>query len=212
METSGHAIASRGWSSEPQPPDETQLKADLARLLRIYDDAIETKRSLLISSPGTISSRGSPSVSPGKGFADFKPKNADDYRATIKAREVVKSRRHERLVADFGEHARARKFTPTTEHPLDLVLRNETDTYLVEVKVLYQGNATDAVRSALGQLLAYSYFLYEPTESPRLIALFSEPVGSAFEQFLAKLNVLAIWWDAGRWQGTDAARKTRLVD
>jgi hypothetical protein len=36
------------------------------------------------------------------------------------------------------------------EHPKDPVLRRDGREWLVEAKVLYQGNATNAVRAALG--------------------------------------------------------------
>src|SRR4029453_14984153 len=106
-----------------------------------------------------------------------KPKSSESYVAHLAGRVLTKSRRHEQLIGEYGTWAAARGFRPSTKgDPKELVLRRDDLEWLVEAKVLYQANATDAVRAALGQLYAYRHFLYEEVE-PQLVALFSEPIG-----------------------------------
>jgi hypothetical protein len=64
--------------------------------------------------------------------------------------------------------------------------------------MLYDGNATEAVRAAVGQLFAYRNFLYTASP-PSLLGLFSEPVGSAYVAFLESLSIAAVSRSAGAW-------------
>ena len=73
-----------------------------------------------------------------------------------------------------------------------------------------QGNATDACRAALGQLLAYRHFLY--TNETRLLALFTEDVGAAYASFLVSCGVQAVWPDGGVWRGTSGAATRGLAE
>ena len=65
--------------------------------------------------------------------------------------------------------------------------------------------ATHAVRAAIGQLLTYRHFLYRQDDRPRMAALFSEPIGRGYEEFLEGLETAAVWWDAGSWLGSRTA-------
>jgi hypothetical protein len=47
--------------------------------------------------------------------------------------------------------------------------------------------------------------LYGGGVKPRLIALFSEPVGDAFVFFLVKHDVQSVWYEAGQWLGSPGA-------
>lgn len=77
--------------------------------------------------------------------------------------------------------------------------------WLIEANVLYMGNATAAVRSALGQLYSYRHSLYSIDHPPRLMALFSEPIGGAFVAFLESVGVASVWRDQGSWLGSSIA-------
>jgi len=134
----------------------------------------------------------------------FAPKDASDYRAHLAARELVKTRAHEDLVNDYGRWTAAQGFTPLTLHPRDLVLRHPQGEWLVEAKMLYHGNATEAVRAAVGQLLSYRYFLYSAS-APSLLALFSEPIGDAYVAFMASLSIAAVWRSVDSWAGSPVA-------
>jgi hypothetical protein len=130
-------------------------------------------------------------------LAGFKPGNAGDYRAHIEGRDLTKSRSHERLVADFALWTADAGFAPSTvEYPRDLVLRGISgQTILVEGKVLYRGNATQAVRAAIGQLFTYRHLLHRG-DSIDLLALFSEPIGDEFVGLLTSLGIAAAWRDS----------------
>ena len=193
-------------------PAERELRSDLAHCLQLYSEAIAAKRDLLLTEPGVVSSPSSPQVTPVTDvLRDFKPKDSSDYRAVLVGRELVKSRRHERMVAEFGAYAMDRGFLASTEHPQDLVLRRDGATFLVEAKVLYRNNATHAVRGAVGQLLSYSRFLYTANQRPVLVGLFSEPIGDAYVEFLDSLDVLSVWRETGSWIGSPSASTRGLV-
>jgi hypothetical protein len=145
---------------------------------------VRAKRGLLRTSPCAVAPPSELRRPKEDVLARFSPKDEGDYVARLQGRVLNKSRRHETIVDQYGRMARERGFTPTTGHPQDLVLRRDGVTFVVEVKVVYNGNATDAVRAALGQLLTYSPFLHDHANPPRLVALFSEPVGDAYVSFL----------------------------
>ncbi len=143
----------------------------------------------------------------------FKPKSEEEYLSQIQGRVLVKSRRHERLVREYGEWALERGFrASTSEHPRDLVLRSDDAEWLVEAKVLYQGRAMLAVRDALGQLYDYRHFLYSDDAVLSLVALFSESIGESYVDFLSSCGILAVWREGGDWHGPRQAQRQCLTD
>lgn len=137
---------------------------------------------------------------------NFRPKDSSDYLARLEGRELVKHRSHEKLIFGFGKYAASHGWTPRTDvHPRDLVLQKATVECLVEARIVYDGNVTDAVRAALAQLLMYQHFLYE-RQKPRLIALFDQPIGSAYTSFLARHDVSSVWRGGADWaEGSTAS-------
>jgi hypothetical protein len=190
-------------------PAEADLRADLIRFLAIYQDAIAAKRRLAISAVPTTTGAASSQLDQAKDdlLAHFRPKDDSDYVTHLEGRQLVRSRRHERLIADYGRWTAARGFAASTsEHPRDLMLRRDSAEWLVEAKVLYRGNATDAVRAALGQLLTYRHFLWPPPAAPpHLLALFSEPIGDAYVALLEQLGIASVWRESGTWRGSESA-------
>jgi hypothetical protein len=184
-------------------PSEEVMRADLVRFFCLYAESVAIKRGLLLEEPGSIAS---PSSQQTTGMVDpllhFHPKSAEEYCATLVGRVLVKSRRHERLLADFATHCAQQGFSCSSEHPTDLLVRKPGKTFLVEAKVLYRGNATEAVRAAIGQLFTYAYLLFL-SEAPQKVALFSEPVGEAYERLLASLQIQAIHYREGIWVGME---------
>jgi len=86
--------------------------------------------------------------------------------------------------------------------------------YLVEIKVVYRGDSTRAVREAVAQLFEYRYFLCEhgPRDTPTgLIALFSEPVAPAFPQYLEDIGIASVWSEDGNWRGSPRAALAGLT-
>lgn len=176
-------------------------------VLQLYEKALAVKRNLLVTEPGSISTAAS--EAPGATDEDllryFKPKSDSDYIAHLEGRQLRKTRRYERLVASYGKWVASMGFQPSTlEYPKDLTLRKTGCEWLVEAKVVRQGNATQAVREAIGQLLSYSHFLYDD-EKPYLLGLFTEFVGEGCAEFLATLGISAVWFDRGRWVGSSEA-------
>jgi hypothetical protein len=209
------AIAALRYDSAGLPADD-DLRADLNRMLSLYQDAIAAKRELLLTEPGSIStpSGAESDRNEASPLEHFKPKDAGDYRSTLMGGTIVKTRKHEALIGDYGEWALANGFRASTaEHPKDLVLRRGDAEWLVEGKVLYQGNATNATRAAIGQLFEYRRFLYsDAVVIPTLVALFTESVGDAYVALLTDLGIAAVWRDDGKWTGSAAAGDDGLTD
>ncbi|MBT2479415.1 MrcB family domain-containing protein [Streptomyces sp. ISL-94] len=151
----------------------------------------------------------------------FKPRNSSGYVANIAARQQLKSQKHEALIRDFGAYIVTRDFTPTNLriHPKDLILRQGdvadegAPEWLVEVKVIRQGDAAEAVREAVAQLREYSYFLYREQRlaAPHLIGLFSEDIG-VYAPYLEDQGIAAIWQNGDGWDGTSTAAAWGMVD
>lgn len=117
--------------------DEARLLADLNRFVKLYQDAIVVKRDLLQSDPGKVSSssvqKKSTDADP---LRDFAPKDDSEYVAHLTGRALVKSRRHETLVREYGLYAHSLGFSAATNvHPRDLTLRRGEDEWLIEAKV-----------------------------------------------------------------------------
>jgi hypothetical protein len=186
-------------------PPEAELTRDLSRFLRVYQDAIPLKRRIRSTSE-------EPSAGVEDLLARFTPKSDSEYAVRLRGGDLVKSRRHERLVAEYGRWVAQAGFAPSTqEHPCDLVLRRAGAEWLVEAKVLDRGNATDATRAAIGQLLMYRHFLWLPTgPPPHMVALFSEPIGAAYESFLEGLGIAVVWKERA-WRGSTAAVSSGLA-
>lgn len=180
------------------------LRGDTPRVWTLTDAGLSEYRRLIAASGG-------PLPTPVDPLAGFKPKDASDYRARLSGRLLIKTRTHEALIDEYGRWVVGRGFVPTTPHPCDMILRDGAEEWLVEAKVLYAGNATDAVRAAVGQLLSYSFFLFS-TRSPRLAALFSEPIGDGYVSFLTSLDIAAVWMQDGAFVGSATAMAHGLVD
>ncbi|MBD0709848.1 hypothetical protein BU197_16075 [Streptomyces sp. CBMA291] len=146
-------------------------------------------------------------------LADFQPKDSSEYEVQIKARQQVKQRHHEALIDDFGNYIANRGYRPITkrQHPKDLVLAESQDSegkgseWLVEAKVVRNGNATTAVREALGQLYEYRHFLYRKEREPFLLGLFSEEIG-VYAPYLEEQGIASIWRSGEGWAGSPQAR------
>jgi hypothetical protein len=210
---SSACVAAKTYAIGTLPPEQ-QLRQDLLGMLGLYQEAVEVKRQLALrgatsSTRAAAAQQESARTDP---LAYFRPKDDSDYVTRLQGRELVKSRRHERLIREYGEWAESRGFLPSTsEHPKDLVLRREDNEWLVEAKVLYRGNATSAVRAALGQLFQYRHFLCRDDSPPRLVALFAEPVGDAYVGFLEGMGIATVWKEDGIWQGSPSARDDEIA-
>jgi hypothetical protein len=143
----------------------------------------------------------------------FRPNSSSDYYVRIKGGRRRRERHHEELIEAFGLHVVTRGYTPITQgmYPRDLVLRrpavDRQRSWLVEGKAVKKGNATQAVRQAVGQLYEYSYYWHEKRgeSKPYLVALFTEDIGH-YAEYLEDHGIASIWrTDAGGWAGSPTA-------
>jgi hypothetical protein len=197
-------------------PPEPVLRTDLQRMFELYQDAIAAKRTLLVTAPGSIATPGGAATdggSAGDVFDHFKPKSSEDYVAHVQGGTFRRTRRHEALIAEYGEWVRSQGFAASTAvHPRDLVLRRDSTEWLIEGEVLRRGNAAHAVREAIGQLFEYRRLEYtgRGKKAPELVGLFSEPIGTAYVELLDELGIHSVWRDAATWTGSAGAVKAGL--
>lgn len=92
-----------------------------------------------------------------------------------------------------------------------MTLRRESMEWLVEAKIVYEGNVTNAVRDAIGQLLQYRHLLYPEGTAIRLVALFSEAIGEAYVDLLSSLGIRAVWKSSSGWGGGPVAEAEGLI-
>jgi hypothetical protein len=198
-------------------PSAQDLFVDLSRFLAIYGDCVEIKNELNATHPGLIHTTAAarqaipaPTVRP----PQFRPKSAEQYIVEMPAQRQARGRRHEALLTAFAGQVRTHGLVIANNvHPRDAVVVRDREHWLIEAKTVTT-NAEDAVRAAIGQLFAYRHFYYRARNEadPRLVALFSEPVGDAFVGLLTSLDIEAIWHLGGdRWAGLAPAHESSLL-
>ncbi|MBT2469665.1 DUF3578 domain-containing protein [Streptomyces sp. ISL-66] len=209
-------------------PTEEQLQQDLRAAEGFLRSAAEADAAIRAAREGE---EDTPALSKRKRKAatvpviGFKPGNSASYRANIAAHQQLKSRKHELLIEEFVTYIQARDYEARNvkTHPKDLTLHagdigkaegdGDAFEWLVEAKVLRNGNAAAAVREAVGQLKEYSYFLYRDKKraAPHLIGLFSEDIG-VYAAYLEDQGIAAIWQTSSGWEGTPTAAAWGMVD
>jgi hypothetical protein len=139
-------------------------------------------------------------------FDDFTPKDSTDVVATWQhvADQQIRSRKHERLIEEFGTHVRTRGIKVTNRNigKRDLLMRDEADVeYLIEAKtVSHDGEA--AVRDAIGQLFAYRHQYYDKAARPKMVALFNLPIDQMWQDLLLELEIAWIARDGASWSAS----------
>lgn len=140
-----------------------------------------------------------------RGEAGFRPKNADDYLAWIKASVQRRSRLHEHVVRVAGEWLDERGADVETPHPIDLRMTKPRHV-IFEVKVLGARNSFLPLRAAVGQLLEYRALL-GPTDA-ELGVIFSENPGAAAGRYIEEhLGFLVCWIEGDRLHGGPGTAK-----
>lgn len=143
---------------------------------------------------------------------NFKPKSGGEYRARTRSRVQVKKLLHEPLLTAYGQAISVAGWKPiTTVHPRDLELRRRDSIWVAELKVVYNGNGTQAARAALAQLLEYKHFFYDKASSVGMLAVFSESIGDALIQFLDTLHIASVWRSGSIWDGSPYAQQSDLI-
>jgi hypothetical protein len=201
-------------------PSEEVLGADLLEASRLLRDAAAAQRIYLqmprLDEPIVEYLPGEDVT--GDPLDRFHPKDSSDYYVRIQGGRWRRERPHEVLISDFGHHAATCGYTPIIDgmHPRDLVLRGGGESgrraWLIEGKAVKNGNATIAVREAVGQLFEYSYFWHEKRGEPKphLIALFTEGIGH-YTEYLEDHGVASIWRAEDKWCGSHTAASWGLA-
>ncbi|MFD8750406.1 MrcB family domain-containing protein [Kitasatospora sp. NPDC059577] len=190
-------------------PDEATLRDDLERFITLYQSALVAREQLRQTTRDvicTVRAEGTWTHERNDALLHFAPKSDEEYVQTIEGRKILKSKRHETLVRDYGLHLIAHGFgVGTNVHPRDMVARRGSAHWLIEAKAVQRGNATDAVREALGQLATYSFLLYPHTEQPTQLALFTEGIGNVYVRLLEHHGIASVWRSAAGWSGSPTA-------
>lgn len=187
-------------------PTEEALKADLRRMIQLYQDALflrEDLRSTTRDLITTIKPKESGEQDP---LLYFVPKSDAEYIQKITARKIKKSRKHETLIKRYGTFLVEAGFVVGTNvHPRDLVARRNGEDWLIEAKVVRRGNVSHAVREAIGQLATYAFLLYPAHVQPRRMALFTEPIGDVYVRLLSHQGIASVWPTEDGWVGSREA-------
>jgi len=193
-------------------PSSEDLERDLDQLTKVYQDVLLVRQSLLQTKPGLLNlGNGSTDGLIQSAVPEFKPKSDSDYLQHVSERTIVKTRRHETLIREYGKFAKGLGFVVNTNvHPRDLTMSHSNSEWLVEAKVVYNGNSTSAVREAIGQLQCYEFFHYSRVVTPKL-ALFTENIGDAYVELLESLGIASVWKGSLSWEGSKSAVLNGLV-
>lgn len=186
-------------------PTAAALGSDLERFAALYARCVELKDALAANRRVETSARSDKKRSTPPPQPVFKPKSSSDYQSKVKAATQTRTRMHEALIETFGNEVIATgRVAATNVHPRDLTVDDDSDHWLVEAKTV-GANAEIAVREAIGQLYSYRHFYYREAGAaePRLLALFSAPIGRAFEELLASLGIEVVYRTGAEWAGTD---------
>ncbi len=188
-------------------PNEEVLRADLERMISLYQDALAIREEVRRTTRDTIVTvQEKPQVGVSDALLHFAPKSDEEYVQVVSARRLRKSRSHETLVSEYGRHLIGQKIeVGTNVHPRDMVIVKDGVHWLAEAKFVRRGNVTSAVREAIGQLATYAFCLYSPDAQPKRLALFSEDIGDVYERLLEHHGIAAVWRGADGWVGSPAA-------
>lgn len=204
-------IVAKAYDASDLPSD-SQLRGDLEKFLGLYGHALDVRQQLKLSEPAAISTR-QPYNAPQS--TEFKPTDGSDYLVKVQEREERRSRKHVPLLDAFAQHLLELGYTPSNQgiHPRDLTATKGGQHWLIEVKVVRHGNGQQAAREAVAQLLEYRRFCYPPTEQStvRMLAVFSESIGSAFIDHLDLLGIASAWAHGRRWMGSQSAAAAGLL-
>ncbi|MFG2697857.1 MrcB family domain-containing protein [Kitasatospora sp. NPDC048407] len=204
-------IAARHYSIDTLP-SESDLRSDLWRLAGVYDRAIAARAALSPFEKGASTLLSTVETREQDLLADFYPKDHSDYTAIVAGGKQVRQRRHEWLIGEYAPALSPAGFSASTKHhPRDLMLSRTGSSWLVEAKVVRDGNTTGAVREALAQLFYYRHFLHKEGDSPSLVALFTEDIGPAYTEFLSTLNIASVWKTPTGWDGSESAVTDGIV-
>ncbi|CAL9306371.1 hypothetical protein SUDANB148_04068 [Streptomyces sp. SudanB148_2056] len=204
-------ILARVYAIDSLPTEEV-LKADLRRMIQLYQDALVLREDLRSTTRELITTIKPKATGDQDPLLYFAPKSDTEYIQMITARELKKSRKHETLVKRYGAFLADAGFTAGTNvHPRDLVATRNGDDWLIEAKVVRRGNVSHAVREAIGQLATYAFLLYPAESQPRRMALFTEAIGDVYVRLLSHQGIASVWPTEDGWVGSPEAVNAGLA-
>jgi len=218
------SIAHRRFDTTDLPPEGDLLKIH-QRFCYLLGEVIAARDTTLHRAPGTLNQSVPAAGQDANGpLEHFKPKSSEDYLVHLATASARRTRRHEAMVNEYSRWAAERGWTVASPHPVDLRLRRGevaaegsvawTNAIMFEAKVVRRGNATQAVREAIGQLATYPFVVIpeEARGTIRTAALFSESVGDLWVGVLEReLGIATVWWEDGHWMGGDLAQSMGLA-
>ncbi|MET8956741.1 DUF3578 domain-containing protein [Streptomyces sp. NPDC004533] len=195
-------------------PDEEVLKADLRRMIALYQDGLVLRETLRSTTRDVITTiKQEPALEEADPLLHFAPKSDSEYVQRITGRVIKKSRKHETLVRRYGDFLERAGFDAGTNvHPRDIVSRKNGEEWLIEAKVVRRGNVSHSVREAIGQLATYAFLLYQADKQPRRMALFSEAIGDVYVRLLAHQGIASVWPTEDGWVGSREAVSAGLAE
>jgi hypothetical protein len=195
-------------------PDEQSLRKDLRRMIELYQDALIIRERLRSTTRDVITTiKQKPVGDDADLLLHFAPKDDGEYLQRIVGKVITKSRKHETLVRKYGDFLKSAGFdVGTNVHPRDMIARIDGHEWLIEAKVVRRGNATHAVREAIGQLATYAFLLYAAGNHPRSMALFNEPIGDLYVNLLTHQGIASVWPTEDGWAGSREAVEAGLAE
>jgi len=193
-------------------PSESEILRDLEFLYPIYAKAcaVSDQNSLLNPETWTTTSgdneykRSQVNKNTVINYNEFVPKASTPVKINHKKSKVLnefKSRKHEKLIEDFVTYIHQFDFVATNTKigKRDLLIKDHKETeFLVEAKTV-KTDGEEAVRDAIGQLLAYRYEYYEKDYRPELIALFNLRISELWQGLLEELQIEWVYSHNGNW-------------
>jgi hypothetical protein len=137
-------------------------------------------------------------------YNEFNPKASTPVKVNLSKNirvDEFRSRKHEKLIEDFVAYVHQFDFKATNNKigKRDLLIKNSEDLeFLVEAKTV-KTDGEEAVRDAIGQLLAYRYEYYEKDYRPELIALFNLKISELWQGLLEELEIQWVFSHNGNW-------------
>ena len=191
---------------------EAKILSDLELLYPVYARAcaVSDQNTLLNPESWTTTSgdneykRSQISKNKTVNYNEFNPKASTPVKVNWSKNTSVedfRSRKHEKLIEDFVAYVHQFNFKATNNKigKRDLLIKNSEDIeFLVEAKTV-KTDGEEAVRDAIGQLLAYRYEYYEKDYRPELIALFNLKISELWQGLLEELEIEWVFSHNGNW-------------
>jgi hypothetical protein len=191
-------------------PSEDILRADLAEVCLLLQEAVKAKHQLAVVDPGSISTASAVLRLPSTREYIFDPGIDRKKSIALRRRSIERTPRHEGGLRRYGEWLIGKGFKVATNvHPRDFIVQGSPE-WIGEYKVVYGTDVARATREAHSQLKEYRHFLYPDHPLTPLLAVFSAAVPDRRIQWLNAEGIAVVWLDGVDWQGCPLAKESGL--